>query len=214
MNLNFYDFLDILSFLISLSVYFQKSVPYYLKCFPFYFICSFIIGMVEENLQRHGKYNTAIYNSWGIIEFCFYFFVLREIIETPKFKKLILLVIGIYPLICILFLYFQKQVGFNPVNYSLGCIMVIVSCIYYFFELFQKTEFPSLVSLQSFWITTAILFNYALAFPTFAFISFMNKIPKIIANNLDTIFYIINSLVLILFSIAFLCRIRMSKSIS
>ena len=117
--------------------------------------------------------------------------------------------------------FIQKKVGFNPINFTVQSLIVAALCIFYFFELFQKTEAPSLSRLPAFWITTAIFFNVVLTFPMFASLSFMddwskqNEVSfKLIFAHIDAIFNIILVLTYILYSIGFLCVIRISKSTS
>ncbi len=115
---------------------------------------------------------------------------------------------------------FQHNDLFNPVNFTVGTVVTVVFCIYYFFELFQKTEAQSLIRLTSFWIVSGILFNVVLIFPIFALISFMDQLNKanrkttmIVLDHIEAIFNIISVLTYTLYSIGFLCRIRTSKSI-
>ena len=213
MQFSGFDIIQLTLFLVSLTVFAQKPAPLYLKLFPLYLVLSLIEGLVTGYLQSHGRYNTGVANSWGIIEFCFYFFVLRSLIVNVKIKRFILFVIFLFPVFALINLYFQKQVGFNPVNFTIGSLITVSFCIYYFFELFQRAESQSLTRLPAFWITTAILFNVVLTFPFFSFISFMTKMPELVYKNIVAIFYVINILTSTLYSIGFLCRIRIRKSI-
>ncbi len=219
MKLDLFDVTVIVSFLFSLSVYFQKPPPLYLKIFPFYFFTALIISLIEKWLVIHGRYNSGLVNIWGSIEFCFYFFVLFQIIANKSFRRLILIAIIIYALFSFVNLFvIQKKIGFNSVNFTLGCLMNVIFCIYYLVELFQRAETPSLANLPSFWIATAILFNTVLLFPAYAFSTFMqestkaNKASQIIFKNLNTIVLIIVILTSLLYIIGFLCRIRIRKS--
>lgn len=221
MHFSITDIIQLLIGLISLSVFLQRPTPLYLKLFPVYFFYFLIIDIVIEYTTSRGIHNTGIANVSGILEFCFYFFVLYKAILNPKVNRIILYVMVIFALFGFFNLFVvQKKVGFNPVNFTTGTLITVVFCIYYFVELFQKTEVPTLSRLPSFWIISAILFNVVLVFPMFALLSFMenlNKInketTKIIFNNMGSIYNIIIILTDILYSIGFLCRIRISKSI-
>jgi hypothetical protein len=212
MNFTGFDTIQLVLFLVSLTVYIIKPAPFYLKLFPVYFLFGLIEEMVIEYLANHGRYNTGVANFWGVLEFSFYFFVLRELVINKKSRKVILFVIFLFPIFSLINLYFQKQVGFNPVNFTIGSLITTSLCIYYFVELFQRVDTPSLAKLPAFWVTTAIFFVIVLTFPTFALISFMEKMPKLIYKNLVAIFYIINIVTSTLYSIGFLCRIRIRKS--
>jgi len=212
MQFSGFDIIQLILLLISLTVFIQKPVPLYLKLFPVYLFFGLIDIIVIEYLQSRGRFNTGVANSWGIIEFCFYFFVLRELILNIKIKRVILFVIFLFPVFALINLYLQKQVGFNPVNFTIGSLMTVSVCLYYFVELFQRADSQSLTRLPAFWITTAILFNVVLTFPFFSFVSFMTKMPELVLKNILAIFYVINILTSTLYSIGFLCRIRIRKS--
>ena len=74
--------------------------------------------------------------------------------------------------------FIQRNDLFNPINFTIGTVITVILCIYYFFELFQKTEAQSLTRLTSFWIVSGILFNVVLIFPIFALVSFMDQLSK------------------------------------
>ena len=214
MNLSTTDTIALTMFIVSLSVFVQKSTPSYLKFFPAYFLCGLLVGIYEEYTSSHRISNTGIANVYSIADFCFIFFVLRATIVNPKVRRIILstiIVFALFALINVLFI--QKKIGFNPVNFTVGSLITVSFCIYYFVELFQKTEAQSLASLPAFWIVSAVLFNTVLTFPMFALISFMQQTSPFISNNISTIFNIILVLTYILYSIGFLCRIRIRKSI-
>jgi hypothetical protein len=216
------DYIQICILLISLFVFVQKPVPRYLKYFPLYFFLLLIDDLVLTYTSERGIHNTILSNSWGILEFSFYFFVIREIITSDKVKKRILYIMIMYAVFaCVNLIFIQHNDLFNPVNYTIGTVITVSLCIYYFFELFRKTEAQSLIRVPAFWIVSGILFNAVLAFPIFALISFMDTLSKanlktsmIVFNHIDAIFNIISVLTYILYSIGFLCGIRTSKSIS
>ncbi len=213
MQFSGFDIIQLILFLISLSVFVQKPRPLYLKLFPIYLFLDLIDGLLMGYLQLHGKFTTGVANSWGIFEFCFYYLVLREIIVNIKMRRLILIVIFIFPIFAMINLYFQKKVGFNPVNFTIGSLITVSFCIYYFVELFRRADSELLTRLPAFWITTAILFTVVLTFPFFSFISFITKMPELIIENIVIIFYVIYSLTSTLYTIAFLCRIKIKRSI-
>ncbi|HEV7424073.1 MAG TPA: hypothetical protein VGO21_02685 [Candidatus Paceibacterota bacterium] len=216
------DLIQLLIFLISLILFSQKPVPRYLKFFPLYFFLLMIADLALEYTSDHAIHNSILSNTWNILEFSFYFFVLRELIGSLKVKKRILYIILVYAIFTIINLIFvQHNDLFNPINFTIGTIITVVLCIYYFFELFQKTEPQSLSRLPGFWVASAILLNAVLIFPILALISFMDSLSKanlktsmIVFNHIEAIFNIISILTYILYSIAFICRLRTSKSVS
>jgi hypothetical protein len=212
MHYSLFDYILTVIFIISLSVYFQKSTPLYLKIFPVYFALAFVSGLRQEWLGQHGQYNAGVANVWGIIEFCFFFFVLREIIVNIKIKRIISFVSIVFALFAFINIVFiQQNIGFNPVNFTIGCLITVLACLYYFIELFQKTEAQSLSRLPAFWIASGILFNTILSFPVFALTTFLEVSTKV---NMITqsIVNITVLLTMLLFAIGFICRFRIRKS--
>jgi hypothetical protein len=178
--------------------------------------------MAIEYTTLRGIHNNIILNTCGIAEFSFYFYVIRSVIVNRKIKKSIFYTTIAFAVFAVINLFFiQKNDLFNPINFTVGTVISVIFCIYYFFELFQKTEPQSLTNLTSFWIVSGILFNVVLMFPIFALISFMDNLSKanqkttmIVFNNIVAIYNIINVLTYILYSTGFLSGIRTSKSIS
>jgi len=221
MHLSFYDYIILITFATSLLVFVNKPVPLYLLFFPVYFFLAAVSGMLMEYQADHGQYNTNIGNVWTILEFCFYFFVVHQNIVNVKVKRGILFIIFIYGFFAFFnFLFIQKKAGMNPVNFASGCLVIVSLCIYYFSELFRKTEVQSLVRLPSFWIISGILFNNVLFFPINSLSYFMVEWSranynsyKVIFENIDKISNLILILTSLLYTIGFTCRIRISKSI-
>ena len=219
MHFTFFDGIVFGSFLISLTVFLKRPVPVYLKLFPLYFFCAFLTGLRVEWLVSHNLYSTGVANVWGIIEFCYFFFIIHETIASKKIKKIILFIIIIFSFLAFINIFFiQKKVGFNAVNFTVGCIIIVSLCIYYFFELFQKTEAQSLSKLPSFWIVSGLLFNNVLSFPQFALNNFMETLTRanynkyhIIFDNIGVLNNITIILTSVLYTIGFLCRIRIRK---
>lgn len=220
MQFSFFDGIVIATFLISLMIFFQKPNPFWLKMFPIYFFFAAVSGFYSEWLVSHGHYNTGVANVWGTLEFCFYYYVFHEIISDKRTRRYIFILAILYGLFAFInILFIQKKIGFNAVNYSIGSLLVVLFSIYYFIELFQKTLVQSLSRSPAFWIASALLFGTVLNFPYYTMSSFMETMNKanadrykFIISHMAAIGNIILTLSFILFSIAFLCRIRIRKS--
>jgi hypothetical protein len=214
METSLQEIILLVTFLISLLSFAQRPTPLYLKLFPLYFLTMLASEIRGEYLVSHGKYNTGLYNISVIVEFCFYYFFLLEIVSNSSVKRIMLSVIFIYPVLAALnLIFFQKQAGFNSINFAVGCVVTVFFCIYYFIELFQDAESRTLARLPSFWIVTAIFFDNVCLFPMFTLISMLKHVPDFISNNLTAILAIVSILTSILYSIGILCRIRIRKSI-
>jgi hypothetical protein len=205
----------IICLLTSIIAFFRPSTEIYLRVFPIYLIVTMLVELITYRLGAQGKRTIIIYNLFSVFEFMFYFFVLMNIITNKKVRKGIKFIMFFYPILAILnFIFLQKANSFHTMSYTLGCILVIALCIIYFIEIFQNPQATSILKLPAFWVCTAIMFSYCCTFPFFSMLNFFETVPKIIFNNLRRIFSIVNILSYTLFTIAFLCRIRIRRSIS
>lgn len=213
-SLPVYIYFIAICFVISLTT-FRKGNPTYLKFFPLYLLATMIIEYVALYLASVGKTNLWVYNFFTVIEFCFYLIILRQIIKAVWVRKAILWMIIIYPLIAsINIVFFQGMNSLHTITYSLGCLLIVSVCIYYFFELFKYPKFISLANSPSFWICSGLLFFYCCSFPLFALINYWSNISPIIIENFAVIFTILNVFLYSLFMIAFLCRINRKYTLS
>jgi hypothetical protein len=102
---------------------------------------------------------------------------------------------------------------FHTVTYSLGCIIIVALSIYYFFELFQRTSAVNLLRQPAFWICSGLLFYYTCTFPLYGFNNIVtSSLPNPVIQNLFIVFQLLDVLLYLSFTIAFLCRLRVRKS--
>jgi magnesium-transporting ATPase (P-type) len=159
------------------------------------------------------KANTYIlYNPFTCFEFVFYFFVIREIVKNETAKKVLLILMIVYPIGAITNIYFfQGKTQFHVFTYSIGCLLIVGCCIYYFYELFLLPNSVNLLKQPPFWICTALLFFYAFTYPFFGLSNLLTNLPNTILIPLIQITRLLNNILYSLFSIAFLCRLRIRR---
>jgi hypothetical protein len=204
----------IIALIAGVTIYFRRNSELYLRLFPFYMLLTVVVGGYITYLSFHGKDNTTLFNFYTTVGFCFYFFVIAQIIHNRKIKKIIFYILFIYPIVAVCNIFIVQKINILlSVSYSLGCLLIAVFCVYYFLELFQLTNSINLLRQPSFWICSGLLFYYSCSFPLFGLIGFLKSPPKIIANNLEIISNILDCCLYSSFTIAFLCRIKIRKSI-
>ena len=215
MDLPLYIYFIGLSFLASLfSNIKQTAHKLYLKVFPFYLAITFSIESVGIYRWSNHLSTAKLYSYFSVFEFIFYFFVFYHEISGIKARKIIRYLTVGYPILFFINIFFYQTEGFHSITYSLGCLLVVSLCIYYFFELFQATHSLVLTREPAFWICTGLLFFYCCTFPFFALTNFLTSIPSIIMDNMSSLLNLMNCLLYSLFTIACLCRIRIRKSMS
>ena len=188
-----------------------KSRPQFLRAFPVYFLVSVCVQLYGEYLGNTGQTNVPLYNLYSTLEFSFYFFVLRCVIQNPLIRKILFFLIPGFPAFSFLNVYLIQGTNvFLTMSYGIGCLLIAVFCILYFVELFQLPRAIDLKTSPAFWICTATLFSYICTFPFWGMVNLLS----VSEQNYDKaaiMVNVINILTYILFLIAFLCRIRVRK---
>ena len=199
-----------ISFVASLSVYFTSKKSYsYLKLFPPFLLATIIAEAMGSYLLSVNVNNLSLYNFFTVFEFVFYLWIINLIISNKRMKKIIRAVLLVYTLTAVVnIILIQKMKAFHTVTYALGCLLIVIFCFYYFLELFKFPKAVKLTNNPAFWISTALLFFYCCGFPLYGLINYLSSIPKLIINNFYSIIIILNCFLYTLFTIAFLCRIK------
>jgi hypothetical protein len=205
--------IEVICFLASLALFFQASLPMYLKTFPFFLFITIIIEYTGSHLAEKKVDTTLMYIVFTTFEFIFYLYILRGITYNIKAKKVILWLMVIYPVLVFINRTFFQTKTFHTNTYALGCLLIVAACIYYFLELFQSTHSVNLIREPAFWICSGLLFFYTCSFPMVGLWNHLPGLPRIILKNLNTVMQFLNVLLYSLFSIAFLCRIRFNKKV-
>jgi hypothetical protein len=158
--------------------------------------------------------NTLLSNLSTLIEITFYLYVFREIVYAPNAKKVFQYFVVIYPLVALLNVFIFQRGGFHTITYALGCLLIIICCVYYFLELFQRPSSVNLGRQPAFWICSGLLFYYTCTFPLYGAINLLKLFPRVILSNLLYILVLLNILLYLSFTIAFLCRLKTRRSMS
>jgi len=202
-----------IAFLASLTVFFGRPAELYLKLFSCFLLVDCIIETVT-NYQALHKHNTLLLTSLSyMLSFSFYLYLVRTVIQSPKAKRVLLYCLVAFPLIFIVNIFLvQKFQVFQSLNYCLDCLVIVAACIYYFLEVFQSKNYVNLTREPAFWICSGLLFFCVCSFPVYGLINFIHfefSIIRIIVYILD----FVNILLYLSFTIAFLCRLRIRKSL-
>ena len=202
-----------IAFLTALTIFRTKDSPKYLRAFAFFLLINFItdtIGAITADLTVN---NITFVNLVTVFDFAFYIYFLRELIRSKKIKRFLFYTLLIYPPVCLVNILVVQAVTFHSMTYGLGCLLIIISCVYYFWEMFQNAYSVNLARQPSFWICSGLLFYYTCTFPVYGAVNLLLALPKVILRNLLFILVLLNILEYLSFTIAFLCRHK-GKSMS
>jgi hypothetical protein len=204
-----------LAALAGMLLCFRKETPLYLKLFPFFLLITIPVEIVASIMIGENTSTTMMYNVFTTFEFVFYLWMLREIISNRNTKKIILYCLIVYPVLAFFDIFFWTNSNhFHAVTNAIGCFLVVAICIYYFLELFQLPHSVNLVRESAFWICSGLLFFYTC---TFAIFGVSNIVKQLSDSNLRTLgkaLDLMNILLYTSFAIAFLCRLKVRKSMS
>jgi hypothetical protein len=191
-----------------------RASELYLKLFSVFLLVDFLIESVAWWLSSRGKSNILLYSVFNVFTLNFYLFVLYHIVRRPRSKKGVKYVMLFFTLFAIgNFIFYQGLNQYHSLTYSIGSLCIVAVSAYYFLELFQYPYSVNLMREPGFWISSGLIFFFSCGFPFFGSINIMNALPKILLNNLEILLNILNILLYTLFSIAFLCRKNIRKSI-
>src|ERR1700761_930193 len=155
-----------IAILASGTLYFQRPSPPYLKLLAVFLVVNLIVESIEDYMALRAMNTLVLNNITTTVSFACYMFILREIVLRPKAKKVFLYFLIFYPIISLLNIFLvQKIAVFNTMTFSLGCLVVVSMCVYYFLELFQSSRSVNLLRQPAFWICSGLAFHYACSFP-------------------------------------------------
>jgi len=207
-----YIYFEALSFLASLTLYFQAGTPRYMKSFPPFLLLTVVVEVIGWRFAKHRQTILGVYDIFAVVTSTFYLYILKKFIHNLKVRTIIQRVIWVYLVIAALTnIYFIQIHRFNFLSFALGCLIIVTVCIYYFFELFQLPQSINLLRDQAFWITSGLLFFHCCSFMFISLTNFVAKLSATIFKNLNYILQIIIVLFYIMFTIGFLCRLKIRK---
>jgi hypothetical protein len=199
--------------LASLTIFSQPPRQRYLKYFALFLLVNFLLDMATSYSAYYAINNLWLNNMDSMIVISFYLFLLREIVNNKKAKKVLLFFVLAYPVVSGLNIFFlQTSAAFHSMTYAAGCVLIITTSIYYFWELFQLKYSVNLIREPAFWICSGLLFYFACTFPINGLVNFVNALPKVMIQNLFQIVILLNFFLYLSFTIAYLCRVKTRKS--
>ena len=197
------------SFLISLRVYFRRQPDnVYLRFFPPMLLLTMIVELTGAYIAFQRKPNIILYNYFSMFWMCYYLFTISLMISSIKVKKIIWVTSTIYfILVFSKFTFIDKlnPTKWNTVPHSLGFLIIVIFCVYFFYELFKMPKYVNLKTNPAFWICSGLLFFCSCGFPLWGFWNFWVKMPFMV-KNFTAIILVLNIFLYSLFAIGFLCQ--------
>lgn len=170
------------------------------------------VEYIGSAMSAHNLENIILYNCFMIIEFTFYLSFFRTLFPGHFMKKIITLTIVLYLTFTVTNVFFiQGRQIYQSYTYDLGCTLMVIFSVCYFYFLFRFPESNSLTKNPSFWIVTGVMFFYTLTFALYGLGNIITEKIGYYTNLLTAISDLSNILLYTLFSIGFLCKIKFRK---
>ncbi|MBV9988089.1 MAG: hypothetical protein JO301_10440 [Chitinophagaceae bacterium] len=209
-----YDVIVLLiSFLIA-AVAIRPDSPRYLRYFPVYLALTSIVEIIGATSRRTHVNNALMYNLSSTARICFFIFVAAELLRG-KPAKLAGTFLRVFPVLALLNICFvQGPHHFHTYSYMLGCVLIDILGILYFVQLFNQPEPVELAKLPAFWIMIGFIFYFTCSMSFLGLANYISSLPRTIRFQLVNLLSFINTLLYILFDIAFLCQLNTRKFMS
>lgn len=164
---------EFLSFLASVIFCFKKDPPRYLKFFSLFLLITVIVEAGALVMRSYKISPRPMLNFFSAFEIVFYLFVLYHVIQDHRVKRIILYSGILYPVVSLVEILSHSLEMFHFITYSLGAILLVCFCIYYFYELSKKVVYQKPGREPAFWICLGLLFYYSCTLPLWAAINFI-----------------------------------------
>ncbi len=197
------------------TAWFKPRAPFYLRLLPFFLLINLIVELINYYLVVHYKMQTiGIYNIFIVFGDCFYLFILYQIIQNTRTRRIIIWAGIAFVLFAIWNLIFwQTMKVSNNITGALGSLLIVSSSIAYFIEIFRRPKAISLLTEPAFWVCCGLIFFNICTLPFFGMIHLIGNLPEPLVDKIYTANSIVTIFLYLLFSVAFLCRLRIRKSI-
>lgn len=214
MNLNvdiYFLFICAVSGLLTL----RENKERHIRVLVFFLLVELFVELLGSYYKVHHKSNTLLFTLYSVVEFSFYLYFFNTILSNPRFKQIIRIFRIVIPVICLLDIFLvQGYSKFNTYSFIFSSIVVDICAVAYFFQLFKNAAKLNLLKLPEFWIVSGVLFFYICSLSFLGIINYASSLPRLIAREMHNLFVLINILLYLMITIAFLCRLPIRKSIS
>src|SRR5687767_5645138 len=108
--------IQIICLLASFTLFFQASIPRYLKTFPFFLAFTIIVEITGFLLRKHLFTVNLLYCFFTAFEFVYYLLIIKYIIFNQKAKRTISWILAVYPVLVIINILFIQPGTFHTIT--------------------------------------------------------------------------------------------------
>lgn len=204
----------------------NRKKHFTLRLFPFYFSCLIIVFLSlyaniyskEVIMYSLTKFNFHHYIDYfsTLIELLVFVHFFTLIIESPKFRKVLITITILFVLYYFVELYFDKRFSRSISEttqsrvYTIESLILLIPCFVYFYELFKKPPTLNLRQEPAFWIVSGLSFFVTCTLPYSLLENYLRKNYLYLMTTLYSVFYIFYILLLLMIIKAYTCNPKRS----
>jgi hypothetical protein len=187
--------LPILVFLLCLKRVTEKPI-WVIFFYSLYTALNDLTLLYKPDIVENQNYLLYYFTLFEYLAFAtlLYFFLYKKIV-----RLIIIATSLVFIGICIYMIHFKHVKDFDSIQTSLECILIILFCLYFFYEKLITPKFELIYGNYRFWVVLTLLIYLSGAFFLFAFAS---DLPFAEKQKYWPILYVCNILKNILFSVA------------
>jgi hypothetical protein len=195
---------------------FRLGFPFHLRLFSMLLGLTFLVELAADLTERigHTRNNYWLYNGFAPVEFWIYGYYFYQLIRVRLARSVIFYFLVLFPVFWAVTVFFVFTFNtWNSYVIIAGSFFTVLFVVMYYYQILMTREIQSLRNLPEFWIATGMLIFYLGALPFYGALNFLWTYHQSAATTLWRILLIMDTLMYLLFSYAFLCRtINIKKS--
>lgn len=203
-------------FIAALSglVSFKLDYPIHLKLVACLLVFTFLCECYAWALTRiFRESNLTLYNIVMGVEFFVYAIYFRLVLQNKRLKTVLKWYLWLLPVFwCVVTFRVFGLGSWDSYLAVTGSLATVILAAAFYYELFTAANLVKLGTSPEFWIATALIIYYSGSLPFTGMMHLLNKQFPELSREFTKIFQILNMLLYLLLSYAFLCRIPTRRS--
>ena len=160
-------------------VFYKKYKGTFLRYFLFIIWYSIVNEVFAMYYAKHiNENNLVLFNVNKVLEFSFYLFLYRSLVETKIHKKTITVFIVLYYFSLLINCFFQNFLyEYFSNTYFLGAVFIISSIVMYFSEILNSEKIIYINRTFIFWLSIAVFLLYITSIPFKVMMNYYQESP-------------------------------------
>ena len=185
----------------------KTTIP--LKVILFYIVYSFINDIALKAVFRNEQLVEVLLRIFTVVEYSLFSLFFYLVVKSAIIKKVIIGLSFVFFAITFYNYYNNPRASFDSIPVSVESILIIIYCLYYFYERISEPQVTFIYSSYHFWVIIGILIYLSGAFFLFTQADNLSNQDK---SNYWIIVYMTNILKNIFFSVAFYIKKNPTKN--